>query len=83
METVYYLGEICQAVEEVTGVHIPEPTICRVLRKNGLKRKKICLVAAQRSLYLWTRLVVMLITIYGGLATLYMGCVQLESLYSE
>jgi len=46
----YYLDEICQAVEEVTGVHVSEPTICRVLRKNGLTRKKIRLVAAQRSL---------------------------------
>jgi len=33
-------------------VHVSEPTICqvRVLRKNGLPRKKIRLVAAQRSL---------------------------------
>ncbi len=51
METPsYYLGEICKAVEEVTGVHVSEATICRVLRKNGLTRKKIRLVAAQRSM---------------------------------
>jgi len=46
----YYLDEICQAVEEVTGVHVSKPTICRVLRKNGPTGKKIHLVAAQRSL---------------------------------
>ena len=28
--------EICQAVEEVTGVHVSDATICRVLRRNGL-----------------------------------------------
>ena len=37
----YYLGEICRAVEEVTGVQVSEPTICRILRKNGLTRKKM------------------------------------------
>ena len=46
----YYLAEICQAVEEVTGVHVSEATICRVLRRNGLTRKKIRQVAAQRSM---------------------------------
>ena len=44
----YYLGEICHAVKVATGVHVSEATICRVLRKNGLTRKKMRLVAAQR-----------------------------------
>ena len=38
------------AVEEVTGVHVSEATICCVLRRNGLTRKNIRLVAAQRSM---------------------------------
>ena len=46
----YYFGEICQAVEEVSGVQVSEATICRILRKNGLTRKKIRLVATQRSM---------------------------------
>ena len=46
----YYLGEICQAVEEVSGVEVSEATICRILRKNGLTRKKIRLVATQRGI---------------------------------
>ena len=36
----YYLGEICQAVEEVTRVQVSEPTICRILRKNWTHKKE-------------------------------------------
>ena len=34
----YYLGEICQAVEEVSDVEVSEATICQILRKNGKAR---------------------------------------------
>ena len=44
-----YLGEICQNIADVTGTRISSPTVCRILRKHGLTRKKIQQVALQRS----------------------------------
>ena len=35
---------------EATGVCVSEATICRVLKRHGITRKKVCLVAQQRSL---------------------------------
>ena len=37
-------------LHEATGVCVSEATICRVLKRHGLTRKKVCLVAQQRSL---------------------------------
>ena len=42
------LHEICNAIEEVTAVVVSVPTVCRVLKRNGLTRKKIRQVALQR-----------------------------------
>ena len=42
------LSEICNKVEEVTAVIVSGPTICRLLRRNGITRKKIRQVALQR-----------------------------------
>ena len=42
------LNEICNKVEEVTAVIVSGPTICRLLRRNGITRKKIRQVALQR-----------------------------------
>ena len=44
--------EICEAVLETTGTEVSISTICRVLRKYGMTRKKIQSVAIQRSLHL-------------------------------
>lgn len=42
------LHEICNKVEEATAVVVSGPTICRLLRRNGLTRKKIRYIALQR-----------------------------------
>ena len=43
-----YLREICQCMFQATGVKVSESTVCRVLHRNGLTRKKIQQVAKQR-----------------------------------
>ena len=43
------LHEICNKVEEITAVVVSIPTVCRLLRRNGITRKKIRQVALQRS----------------------------------
>ena len=43
-----YLRVLCRHVHIVTRVQVSESTMCRVLSKNGLTRKKIGQVAAQR-----------------------------------
>ncbi len=45
-----YLQEICSMIEEVSKVEVSESTVCRVLRRNGFTRKKVRLVASQRSM---------------------------------
>ena len=37
-------------LHEATGVSVSEATVCRVLKRHGLTRKKVRLVAQQRSL---------------------------------
>ena len=44
-----YLHEICSKIAEVTNVTVSAPTVCRILHKNGLTRKKLRQVAKQRS----------------------------------
>ena len=45
-----YLHELCGMLHEATCVCVSEATICRVLKRHGLTRKNVCLVAQQRSL---------------------------------
>ena len=42
------LHEICNKVEEITGVVVSAPTVCRLLSRNGITHKKIRQVALQR-----------------------------------
>ena len=44
-----YLSEICQQVVDVTGISVSPSTICRIIHRNGLTRKKVQQVALQRS----------------------------------
>ena len=43
-----YLGEMCKAVHEMTGLEVSASTLCRVIHRHGLTRKKQE-VAKQRS----------------------------------
>ena len=43
-----YLSEICQNIHAATGVTVSGSTVCRLLQRNGLTRKKIVQVAKQR-----------------------------------
>ena len=43
-----YLSEVCHELEEAMGVVVTPPTICRLLRRYGITRKKIQQVALQR-----------------------------------
>ena len=45
-----YLQELCHAILEITNVTVSASTVCRVLRRNGLSRKKIQQTAKQRSI---------------------------------
>jgi len=40
-----YLAEVCQAIRDVLGITVSASTICRLLRRCGLTRKKIRQVA--------------------------------------
>ena len=44
-----YLSEVCQTVLRITGVQVSPPTICRIIHRNGLTRKKVQQIALQRS----------------------------------
>ena len=48
--SAYYLYEICAKILEATGVTVSGSTVCKVLHKNGLTRKKLVKVALQRSI---------------------------------
>ena len=45
-----YLREICAIIKDATGVVVSGPTVCRIIRKNGMTRKKVQHVAKQRCL---------------------------------
>ena len=45
------LREVCDAVYSVTGTSVSPPTICRLLKRHGLSRKKIQLTASQRCVH--------------------------------
>ena len=42
--------EICAIIKDATGVVVSGPTVCRIIRKNGMTRKKVQHVAKQRCL---------------------------------
>ena len=44
-----YISELCQLTYDVSGVCVSEATICRLLHKCGITRKKVRQVALQRS----------------------------------
>ncbi len=44
-----YLHEVCREVNRVLGKHVSAPTVCRLLARYGITRKKIQQVATQRS----------------------------------
>lgn len=44
-----YLGEACSKVNNLTGIQVSAATICRIIHRHGLTRKKIQQVALQRS----------------------------------
>ena len=44
-----YLGEICSKIAEITCIRVTPSTICRIIHRHGLTRKKIQQVALQRS----------------------------------
>ena len=43
-----YLREMCSKIREATGVVVSGTTVCRVLKSNGITRKKVQHVAKQR-----------------------------------
>lgn len=44
-----YLSEVCQKIVTLAGIEVSPATVCRVIHRNGFTRKKIQLVALQRS----------------------------------
>ena len=44
-----YLYEICSQVKEVLGKLVSSPTVCRLLARYGMTRKKVQQIAIQRS----------------------------------
>ena len=48
--SVLYLAEICQQIQNFTNVSVSESTVCRLLYHSGCSRKKIVQVAKQRCL---------------------------------
>ena len=45
-----YLREVCGKIFEVTGVRVSTSTVCKVIHRNGITRKKLTKAALQRSL---------------------------------
>ena len=44
-----YIAEISNKISELTGIQISASTICRIIHRNGLTRKKIQQIALQRN----------------------------------
>ena len=44
-----YLCEVAQNIAALSGIEVSPATICRVIHRNGLSRKKLHQVALQRS----------------------------------
>ena len=47
-ESSLYLGELCQQIHDITGLDVSPATVCRLLKRYGMTRKKIRQVAQQR-----------------------------------
>ena len=48
----FFLHEICSEVHKFSGKSVSESTVCHVLRRHGLTRKKVRMVALQICQYL-------------------------------
>ena len=44
-----YLGEMCQLIHQMSNIHVSQATICRLIHRYGITRKKIKQIALQRS----------------------------------
>ncbi len=44
-----YLVEICKLIKSMLGIMVSSSTVCRIIQRNGLTRKRIQQVALQRS----------------------------------
>ena len=44
-----YLSEVCKEVEDISGIVVSDSTVCKLIRRHGLTRKKIQQIALQRS----------------------------------
>ena len=44
-----YLHEVCQEICDLFQKSVSESTVCRLLKRYGISRKKICQVALQKS----------------------------------
>lgn len=45
-----YLSEICQEIFRTTSIQVSPSTVCRIIHRNGLTRKKVQQIALQRSI---------------------------------
>ena len=45
-----YLNELCQKIYDCTGTTVSGSTVCRLLKRNGITRKKIVHISRQRCL---------------------------------
>ena len=43
-----YLQEVCQAIQDLTFIQVSPATICRLLHRYGITRKKVKQAALQR-----------------------------------
>ena len=44
-----YLSEVCKEVEDIFDIVVSDSTVCQLIRRHGLTRKKIQQTALQRS----------------------------------
>lgn len=44
-----YLRDLCQKVEDISSVRVSEATICKLIKRHGITRKKVQKIALQRS----------------------------------
>jgi len=48
-----YLYELCKGVFKILAINAFQSTVCRVLKRYGMNRKKIRQAALQRNYVLW------------------------------
>ena len=44
-----YLSEVCEKIDELSGILVSQATVCRLLKRYGLTRKKVRQIALLRS----------------------------------